>query len=112
MKEGEPFIFLPQFVYFNFVALPFTWSASFCLMISLSISISKLFFDMTEYFIMTEYYIFSANFSKEIAKLFSESDRTSANNSSSFSVHRLAIFVVLTFLSAIITCSNLSNHIF
>ena len=27
MKEGEPFIFLLWFVYSNFVALPFTWSA-------------------------------------------------------------------------------------
>ena len=76
MKEGEPFIFLPQFLYSNFVALPFTCSALFCLKISLCISISKVLA-----------YVFSANFSKEIEKLFSGSARTSANNSSLVSVH-------------------------
>ena len=45
---------------------------------------------------------FSATFSNEIAKLFSRSARTSANNSSSFYVHRLALFVVSPFLSAMI----------
>ena len=53
----------------------------------------KSIFDMLEYFAN----FFSANFFKEIAKLFSKSARKSANNSSLFSVHCLAFFVVLPY---------------
>ena len=91
-----------------FIALPFTWSALICLKTLLSISISKVFVICWNTSLLADF--FTANHSKETSKLFSRSARTSANNSSSFSVHRVAFFLVLPFLSAIITCSNLPNH--
>ena len=47
----------------------------------------KSIFDMLKYFITD--WLLNANFSKEIAKLFSRSAKTYANNSGSFSVHRI-----------------------
>ena len=55
----------------------------------------KSIFDMLKYFIIV--LPFSVNFSQEIMRLFSGSARPYANNSSSFSVNRLAFFVVLPF---------------
>ena len=55
----------------------------------------KIIFDMLEYFIIG--WLFT-NFSKEIAKLFSWSTRTSSDNSSSFSVYHRTFFIVLAFL--------------
>ena len=93
---------LLSFVYSNFVALPFAWSALFCLKISLFISISKVYLICSKTSLLADF--FSVNFSKEITKIFSGSSRTSANNSRSFSIYRLAFFVVLPFLSAL--CDN------
>ena len=84
-----------EFVYSNFAPLPFTWSALFCLKISLSISISEVFLICLNNSLLVEF--FSINFSKEIAKLSSGLARSSANNSHLSFVHRLAIFVVSPF---------------
>ena len=64
----------------------------------LTIENSNIVINLTATLIVLEKCQFiCVNFSKEIAKLFSGSARTSANNSSSFSVLRLAFFVVLPF---------------
>ena len=47
----------------------------------------KSIFDMLKYFITD--WLLNATFSKEIAKLFSRSAKTYANNSGSFSAHRI-----------------------
>ena len=88
------------FVYPNFVALPFTWSALFCLAILLSISIQKYFW----YVRILHYWLTFLVI--EIEKLFSGSARTSENNSSLFSFYRPAFSVALPFLSAMITCTS------
>ena len=79
-KEGETFIFLPEVVYSNFVALPFTWSALFCCKFRYPFPSQKNF--LYARIILADF--FGANFFKEIAKSFSRSARTSANNSSLF----------------------------
>ena len=47
----------------------------------------KSIFDLLKYFIID--WLLNANFSKEIANFFSRSAKTYANNSGSFSVHRI-----------------------
>ena len=69
----------------------FIWSAFFYFKISLSISISKVFLTWSNTSLLAD--LFSATFSKEITKLFSGWTRTSAHNSSSFSVHRRVLFL-------------------
>ena len=86
---------LPLFLYSYFIALPFTWSALFCLRISLFISISKVFLICWNITLLAD--SFSISFSKDIARLFSGSARTSANKSSLFSAHCLEFFVFLPF---------------
>ena len=86
---------LPLFLYSYFIALPFTWSALFCLRISLFISVSKVFLICWNITLLAD--CFSISFSKDIARLFSGSARTSANKSSLFSTHCLEFFVFLPF---------------
>ena len=71
-----------------------------------SISISKVFFLILHYCLN-----FLVPISpKKQQNFFSDQLGTSANNSSSFFVHRLALFVVLPFLTAMIAWSNLSSY--
>ena len=97
----------PLFVYSSFAALPLLgqyysiWN--FVIYFHL-----RSIFDMLNNSLFVDF--FSTNFSKETAKLFPGSARTSANNSRSFSVHCLVFFVVLHFLYAMITCSNLLSY--
>ena len=90
-KRRIIYIFGVVIVYYNFIALPFIWTAFFYFKISLSISISKVFLTWSNTSLLAD--LFSANFSKEITKFFSGWTRTSAHNSSSFSVHRRVFFL-------------------